>query len=129
MPAERRAGAVVTIGRSYGAGGRTVAKMLSERFGIPYYDAALLSVAAEQCGLSRRFLAEADEKSAQGGAIYSFNHFENERFSSIGQIAYKAQREIIERLAEEGACIIVGRRADRILQRHGGLLSVFITAS
>ena len=29
---------IITIGREYGAGGRTVAKLLSDRLGIPHYD-------------------------------------------------------------------------------------------
>ena len=32
---------VITIARQYGSGGRTIAKMLSEKMGIHYYDKEL----------------------------------------------------------------------------------------
>ncbi|MFR6380111.1 MAG: AAA family ATPase [Evtepia sp.] len=42
---------IITIGREYGAGGRTVAKLLSDRLGIPHYDKEIITLAAEKYGL------------------------------------------------------------------------------
>lgn len=42
---------IITIGREYGAGGRTVAKLLSDRLGIPHYDKEIITLAAEKSGL------------------------------------------------------------------------------
>ena len=50
-------------------------------------------------------------------------------YSSVRQIAANAQREVIEKIASEGPCVIVGRRANEILAGKPSLLSVFITAS
>ena len=37
---------VITIGRQFGSGGREIARKLSERLGIPFYDKELLALAA-----------------------------------------------------------------------------------
>ena len=43
---------VITINREYGAGGRTIAKGLSERFGIPWYDQDIITEIARDTGYS-----------------------------------------------------------------------------
>ena len=45
---------IITIGRSYGAGGKTVGKMVAESLGIPYYDSELLRETAKNCSLSEK---------------------------------------------------------------------------
>ena len=38
---------VISIGRQFGAGGRTIGKKLADRFGFKYYDKELITVAAK----------------------------------------------------------------------------------
>ena len=54
---------IITIGRSFGSGGRTIGQLVAEKLNIPYYDSLLLSKAAEENGLSRKYLESMDEKS------------------------------------------------------------------
>ena len=37
---------IITVGREYGSGGHTIAKMLAERFDIPYYNRNLIEEVA-----------------------------------------------------------------------------------
>ena len=120
---------VITIGRSYGAGGRTVGRQLAERLHIPYYDAELLEEAARSSGLSRKFLESMDEKQVQTSMLYQYSGFTTMQNTPISRLADQAQREIIERVAKQGPCVIVGRRADQILKDCPKLFRVFITAS
>ena len=39
-------------------------------------------------------------------------------YVSVKQIAANAQREVIEKIAAQGPCVIVGRRANEILKRR-----------
>ncbi len=117
---------IITIGRSYGAGGRTIGAMLAERLSIPYYDAALLEKAAAKSGLDKKYLESRDEKPIESSVIYRYFGSEG---GDITSLAYHAQSEIIEHIADEGACVIVGRRADCILRERENVFSVFITAS
>lgn len=121
---------VVTIGRSYGAGGRSVGKLVAQQLGVPYYDSELLEQAAVNSGLSQKFLESVDEKSANAklGALYRYPGFHFNPGAAPEQSAAQAQQEIIEQVARDGSCVIVGRRADQILKGHGELFRVFVTA-
>ena len=44
-------GKTIVIDREYGSGGREVAKLLSEKLGIPFYDGELLVLASEKYGI------------------------------------------------------------------------------
>ena len=52
----------ITIERQYGSGGREVARILSERLGIPCYGRELLAVTAADNGISIEGLKKLDEK-------------------------------------------------------------------
>lgn len=120
---------IITIGRSYGAGGRTIGKMVAKRLHIPYYDAVLLEEAAKSSGMSKKFLESRDEKPLQPGMLYQYIGFISGQYASIERMATQAQREIIEKVAADGSCVIVGRRADQILKEKQNIFNVFITAS
>lgn len=120
---------IITIGRSYGSGGRTVGKMLAEHLEIPCYDASLLARAAEGSGLNKTFLESVDEKPLQSSVLYQYIGRGTEQYANIEKQAARVQRETIEAVATEGPCVIVGRRSDQILKEHGNVFDVFITAS
>ena len=61
---------VITIARQYGSDGRDVGEMLAKRLEIPFYDKALIAMAAKQSGLSEEVFADADEK-ATSSLLYS----------------------------------------------------------
>ncbi len=41
---------IITISRQYGSGGRLIAQRLSEKLGVPFYDRALIEMAAKESG-------------------------------------------------------------------------------
>ncbi len=124
---------VITIGRSFGAGGRELGLLLAERLGVPYYDKKLLVEAAQASGLDAAMFEKNDERAPgflsstlpMGFGYYSF-------FSSPGQLGaeniYRAQSDFIREVAMRESCIIVGRTADYILRDFPGLLSIFLHA-
>ena len=120
---------IITIGRSYGAGGRTVGKLISDALEIPYYDMNILKETAEKSGLAEKYIESIDEKEINDAALYLSVGFMTPAYTSVRQIAANAQREVIEKIAKEGPCVIVGRRADEILRDKPNLLKVFIAAS
>lgn len=115
---------VIAISRSYGAGGRTVGRMVAQRLGIPFYDKSLLASTAERSGLSVQYVASIDEKARSlVEQIYTLDQPE-----PLHSIADRAQREVIEQIASAGGCVIVGRRAGQVLAGRPNLLRVFITS-
>ncbi|MCD8118413.1 MAG: cytidylate kinase-like family protein [Lachnospiraceae bacterium] len=65
---------IITIGRAYGSGGRSVGKPLAEKLNIPYYDAALLEETAKHSGLNQKYLASMDEKSVGANGLRGNYH-------------------------------------------------------
>ena len=120
---------IVTIGRSYGAGGRTIGRKIAEKLNVPYYDSELLQIAAEESGLNLKFLQNTDEKPSASNALYLSIGFGTSEYNAIAHQAEAAQREIIERVAAAGPCVIVGRCADLILEEKKKIFRVFITGS
>lgn len=122
----------ITISRQYGSGGRQVAKLLSEKLGIPYYDSNLLLMAGEKYGINPDLLKEFDEKKSSSflfGIAMLAEGYTNEDRVMLPYRLYQAQMSTMKRLVQEGPCIIVGRCADRILKDQKDLLRVFIYAS
>ena len=64
---------VITIARQYGSGGHEVGEKLAKRLNIPFYDKALIAMAAKKSGLSEEVFADADEK-ATSSLLYSMVH-------------------------------------------------------
>ena len=121
---------VITIDRSYGAGGRELGRKLAEQLDIPYYDSDIISEAAEESGLNAMFLSFVDEKPrhlrgmTNAAPSYSAG---NTKFSDVERAAEQAQSAVIEKLAAHGSCVIVGRRADQILSGISPVFRIFIT--
>lgn len=120
---------IITIGRSFGAGGKTIGKKVADTLGIPYYDSELLRETAKNSSLSEKYLESVDEKEINDASLYMSVGFMTPAYMSVRQIAANAQREVIEKIASEGPCVIVGRRANEILRKRPNLVSVFVTAS
>ena len=114
---------VITIGRTFGSGGRAVGRLVADALGIGFYDKKLLVKAAEKSGLNHQFVCENDERMPRmlGGIIpFSIGSYPSGWFgaapSSGPDSIYKAQCDFIHELAASEPCVIVGRSADYILR-------------
>ena len=52
---------VVTISREYGSGGHRIGELLAKRLGVKFYDKELISLTAQQSGLSERQIQESEQ--------------------------------------------------------------------
>lgn len=124
---------IITIGRQYGCGGRTICKMLSEELGIPFYDKELIDYAANKSGISPEILEQYDER-ATNSLLYSLSISSysyvgsaiNTHHIPLNDQLYISQSEVIKQLSEKGPCIILGRCADYVLKDRDDVLNVFI---
>lgn len=126
---------VITIARQYGSGGRTIGEMLAEDLGIHYYDKELLKIASEESGIHEGLFAKVDEK-PRNTLLYRISQKvyqgqlippESDDFVSTDNL-FNYQAKVIKQLAEEEACVIIGRCADYVLQDYDNVLSVFVHA-
>lgn len=109
---------VITINREFGAGGRTVAKALSEKLDIPWFDKDFVKKTADESGfLEEDIIADGEEISGSQKVLDKILNNANPYTSSHDAI-YNAQKRVIIELAMSD-CIIVGRCANRILKEEG----------
>ncbi len=123
---------VITIGRRFGSGGREIAKTLSDKLSLPYYDKEIITNAAKESGLCDSFM-ETFEETPTASLLYSLvmnaQHGGFYGGKPIELVAYEAQINAVRAAAQNGPCIIVGRCADYILKDDYDVASIFITAS
>lgn len=118
--------AIITISRQHGSGGREVGRKLAEQLGIPFYDDELIKRAAESSPIDKSFFENA-ETSGVGSLLYDIT--EGTRLDlSVNDKIFLHQAQIIQQIAKEGSCVIVGRCADYVLKRRKNVLKAFIYA-
>ena len=125
---------VITIGRTFGSGGRALGRLISERLGISFYDKELLVKAAQKAGYNLEYFEKNDERAPRiVGAIIPFSmgfypmSWLGDNVNTSDGI-YKAQSDFIHELADSEPCVIVGRSADYILRDRPNIVNVFVHA-
>lgn len=126
---------VLTIGRTYGSGGREIGKKVAEQCGMTYYDKELLELAAKESGMNVDVL-ENIEESASHSLLYSLStgthlmgsHFTQRAEPPLHDKLYITQANIIKNIAAKESCVIVGRCADYLLREMENCVKVFIYA-
>ena len=120
---------IITIGREFGSGGRTIGREVAERLGIPCYDHELIEKLAQESGLSRDYIKnESEYASHSSWTAVAFSSVRSLGVPSNQDYLWAIQRKIILELGEKEDCVIVGRCADAILEDTADLLKVFIHA-
>lgn len=109
---------VITISREYASYGRTIAKGISERLGIPYYDRDFVRETAKQSGYSEEDVTREGETMSLGSKFMNSILNNASSYKSSYDAIFKAQKEVVLKLGEK-PCIIIGRCADHILQDAG----------
>ncbi|NLI54356.1 MAG: cytidylate kinase-like family protein [Clostridiales bacterium] len=126
---------VITIAREKGSGGYDIAKRLSEKLSIPFYDRKLLRIASDVSGINEQLFGEVDERLGKHEMLRAAQKVytgevlppDSDNYTSQ-QNLFQFQAKIIAELAETSSCIIVGRCADQILKGKPYLLRTFVHA-
>ena len=117
---------VVAIGREFGAQGCDTAEKLAEKLGVKLYDRQLVEEAAKKLEMDEHTVQKADEVSAKDieglKTTYGVGNF------YLSTQVLDAQADIIERVAQNESCIIMGRCADYILKDRDDCLKIYIYA-
>ena len=113
---------VVTVSREYGSGGRYVAKLLSEKLGVKFYDKEIVTKLAEETGLSEEYIEENEQKR---GILSTLENDQVTGLSNKDELFIK-ETELIKKLARKDSCVIVGRCADFILKNNRNVVKVFV---
>jgi len=119
---------IITISRQYGSGGRLIAQRLSEKLGVPFYDRALIEMAAKESGYEAELFENLGEQH-NSNWFYNLSLFGNSTAMQdlpLNDKIFLAQASVIRKVADEGSCVIVGRCADYVLRDRKDCVNVFI---
>jgi cytidylate kinase len=133
---------VITINRELGSGGRTVGRILAEKLGVPYYDKALTKPLEEKFDMSidqierlkgnnRSWWENIKRVLILGeGAANSSEYYDEEKKELVtSEAVLKAEKEILQSIADEESCVIAGRSAFFVTNGHHNRLNILIQAS
>lgn len=116
---------IITIGRSFGSGGRIIGEKVATLLNIPLYDKELVKITAEKSGFHAS-VVEQMQQNKPASLLYSLSGSVVE-YPLQDQVFY-AQAAVIRELAKKGPCVIVGRCADSVLENEAHIMKVFIHA-
>ena len=126
---------VITIGRTFGSGGRALGRAIADKLGIGFYDKQLLVKAAEKAGYNIEYIEKNDERapSVMGSSIpFSFGFYPMSWIGNPGgggsDSTYSAQCDLMHELAEAEPCVIAGRSADYVLRDLPNVVNIFVHA-
>lgn len=125
---------VINIGRQLGSGGRAIGHLLSDAFGIAYYDKEILTLAAQESGFSEELFVRNDERKGFFRSLFTTSvplMGGNESIYSGGlseENLFHLQSEAIRKAASDHSCIFIGRCADYVLRDYPRCVNVFVSA-
>ncbi len=114
-------GVILTIARQHGSSGKEIGRRVAARLGVPFYYKEMTALAAQESGLDREFVANLNRNAPK--VLYDLY-----LSTRVVRMAMVAQHQIIQKIAQNGSCVIVGRAADHVLQGNPNLVRVFIQA-
>lgn len=121
-------GKIITISREFGSGGREIGKRLADALSFAYYDKEIINMVAEKSGFAHEYI----EKYSESAASRQYPiHIAGTFMTPVQMPSEKlqiTQSQILKELSETGDCVIIGRRADYILETKNPF-KVFIYAS
>lgn len=115
---------IITISREYGSGGGEIGRRLSKYFDIPCYDKELLTMVAKESGYCKEYFEKYDEKPLKALTYFGADSFSNSL--PINHQLFLKQFNLIQKLADEGSCIFVGRASDYALREYENVVNIFI---
>ncbi len=118
---QSKKGLIVTIGREHGSSGKQIGKVVAEKLKVPFYYKEVAALAAQESGLHKSFISDINTNSPK---ILHDLYLS----TTVVQQAIKAQEEIIRKIADQGACVIIGRAADYVLREYKNIVRIFIYA-
>lgn len=116
----------ITITREFGSLGRSIAKELSDKLGVEFYDRDIVEEVAKQLNLPVSTISNEEEKSKHSFRPRMFPLGTDEEY--IQDIIFAVQKNIILDLARKSSCILVGRCSDFLLENEKNNINIFIYA-
>ena len=123
---------IITVNREFESAGSEIAQAVAARLDLPYYDRFLIVAASGETGVDAARVAASDERLesrfAYSQAEAAYYYTRSEAPVPTGARLAEIQFQLIEALAGEEPCVLVGRCANYVLRDRDDVLDVFIHA-
>ncbi|MEZ4551265.1 MAG: cytidylate kinase-like family protein [Desulfobacterales bacterium] len=129
--------AVITISRQFGAGGRTLGKMIAEKLDYRFLDDQIIQEIAQHARVTRNTVISM-ERSAGGpisrliSSLLSRNYMERLTGKDIGymdeNVYVETLYDVMQKLAAEDNVILTGRGGQYILENFANTFHVLLVA-
>ncbi len=114
----------ISLIRDFGSLGRSIARTLSQKLGIEFYDRDIVEQVSRMLKLPVSTVSKKEESSKWRYKMFPLGSED----VIMQDMIFEVQKEIILGLAKEKSCIIVGRCSDAILQDQPNHLNIYIHA-
>ena len=121
----------ITISRQYGSGGRAIAQQLSKDLNLPWYDHEIISKAARESDIGAWEFSAA-ENMQLSDYLYALSDItpgSRQEQLTYGERIFQAQSRALEKLADKGPAIFLGRCGNYVLQDRPNCVHLFICGS
>lgn len=116
---------LIAIGREAGSGGLDIARALSQRLKLPFYDKGILEQIAAEYNTNPETLKHYDELPRHRLFSRTVHGFNNSPQAQVAQMQF----DFLTQKARDGeSFVVLGRCGDEILRSYDGLISIFILA-
>ena len=127
---------VITISRQLGSGGAFLGHRLAEKMKMLYLDREIINKVSEKLGILPNNLEWRDERiiSQWQSTINLIAHAKSGLYSPVEYILpadkeiFKAESDIILKIANEKSAVIIGRGSSYILRNHPNHVSIYLHA-
>lgn len=129
--------AVITVSRQFGAGGLTLSQNLAKKLDYTFIDNELIQLVAEKAQVSKDWVHSVEKEA--GGKLHQFINrlmpkgvvgriLDDQRGYIDEDIYIDLLRQIIQQIAAEGNCIILGRGGQYILKDYPDTFHILLIA-
>lgn len=123
----------ITFGRECGAGATNIAEILSKDLNIPYYNKDIFRMVSDKSGVLEEFFHVNNERPGNN-LLYKLikDLVPKNQKPSLGKDIvspdnlFRFQSELIQELADNETCMIVGRCADYVLRERENVVRIFV---
>ena len=116
---------IISVGREFGSGGRSIAEELGKRFGVPVYNRHLITEIAEKTGLAPEEIEKYNENPRTKILSRTVRGYSNSIEDNIAEMQFNFIRE----KAQSGeSFVVLGRCSETKLKDFPALISLFVLA-
>ena len=127
---------VITIGREYGSGGKYIGERLAKELNLKFYDKEILERLSKEENIDLKLLENTDE-SNKNSFWYTLAMSSMSYSDSVNSLTDLPMNDkyfiqvsrLIEKIAKEDNCVIIGRCSNIILKDDPNVINVFVYSS